>query len=200
MRGLASSDMRDTGEIWRNDGYGWAKLMDTKASIRYRLNQPAPGDPQDANAAQAEFVEVHTPSGSPIRIGDQYRQDGFVWTIGLSNKSDTYGTYVRSYAARPIAATPRQWITLRRWIGTSWQLQAPQLVQVAWDKNQPDRLGGVAIRQYGHLFAPEGMVDLNIEQGDTFDYAGLSATITWVAPEQGSRREAVFSVNIGEGV
>jgi hypothetical protein len=200
MRGIAHADMIDAGELWRNDGYGWEKLLDTKSSIRFRLNQPAPDDPVDASAAQVEFIEVHLPWNSPVRIGDQYHQDDLSWAIGLANKKDTYQTFVRCYATRPIAATALEWITPRRWNGTAWVLLAPQLVQIAWNKNQPDRLGGVAVRQYGHILAPEGSPDLDIEQGDTFYFYGLNANVTWVIPDPGQRREALFSTNVGEGV
>lgn len=197
--------MPETGELWRSDGYGWGKLTDTRASLRQRLNTPAPDDPVDASAAQAEFMEVHLPWDSPVRIGDQYREKApgtKIWSIGLVNNEDSYKTYNRCYAARPVAATPVEIITIRRFnqASNTWALHAPQFVQIAWSKNQPDRLGGVAVRQYGHLFAPEGYTDLDIMQGDTFDLYGLNATVTWVVPDPGQRREALFSVNIGEGV
>jgi hypothetical protein len=203
MRGLAGGELRELGEIWRNDGYGYTKLIDTKANIRHRLNTPAPGDPTDATAAQAEFVEVHLPWNSPVRIGDRYKrkEDEKSWVIGLVNATDSYATFIRSYASRPIAATPYIIITLRRFNNTlnSWSLIPPQTMQMAWSRNQPDRLMGVAVRQYGFLFAPEGFPDLDILQGDTFFYAGLTGTVTWVPPDPGLRREAIFSMNIGEG-
>lgn len=202
MRGLAKADMPEIGEIWRNDGYGWGLLTATRASLRQRLNTPAPDDPVDASAAQAEFMEVHLPWDSIIRIGDQYRQDMKIWSIGLVNNEDSYKTYNRCYAARPVAATPIEIITIRRFdqATSQWFMLAPQAMQIAWSKNQPDRLGGVAVRQYGHIFAPEGYDDLDIKQGDTFDLYGMSANVTWVVPDPGQRREAIFSVNIGEGV
>lgn len=201
MQGLAEGQLLEAGEIWRNDGYGYAKLTDTKANIRHRLNTPAPGDPTDATAAQAEFVEVHLPLDSPVRIGDRYIQDVRSWVIGLTNKTDSFGTYVRTYASRPTAATPYVLITLRRYNRNtnSWSLIPVQTVQMAWSRNQPDRLMGVAVRQYGFIFAPENMPDLDIQQGDTFFYGGNNGTITWVTPDPGLRREAVFSMNIGEG-
>jgi len=202
MRGLASGDLREDGAIWRDDGYGFTLLTVTKASVRHRLNQPAPDDPQEATAANAEFVEVHFPWDSPVRIGDKYVQDGRSWVIGLTNITDSYSTFARCYAARPIAATPRQWVSFRRYLQPEqqWIILAPQLVQLAWSKNQPDRLGGVAIRQYGYIFAPEDMPPLDVQQGDTFYLDGMSAVVTWAAPSTGSRREALFAINVGEGV
>jgi hypothetical protein len=201
MEGLAEGQLTETGEIWRNDGYGYTKLMDVRTNIRHRLNQPAPGDPTDATAAQAEFVEVHFKIGTPVRIGDRYKQGGRSWVIGLANTTDSFGTYIRTYASRPIAATPYILISLRRFNRSTntWSLLPVQTMQMAWSRNQPDRLMGVAVRQYGFLFAPENMPDLDIQQGDTFFYNGLSGVVTWVPPDPGLRREAIFSMNIGEG-
>jgi hypothetical protein len=204
MRGLAKADMREDAEIWRNDGYGWELLTPTKCSLRMRLNQPAAGDPTDASAASSEFMEIHLPTDSPVRIGDHVRVPalGFEWTVGLSNRDDSYQTFTRTYAARPIAATPRVWVTFVRFNHSTGnhEQQPPQLVQLAWSRNQPDRLGGVAVRQFGFLFSTEDAEDnLNIRQGDTFFYGGMSATVTWVPPDPTQRTEAIFSVNVGEG-
>lgn len=201
MRGLASGQLLATGELWRNDGYGYVKLIDTKATVRHRLNQAAPDDPTDATAAQSEFVEIHLPFSSPVRIGDRYKQGGRSWVVGLTNATDSYGTYVRCYASRPTAATPYVLLTLRRYNRTTntWTMIPPQTVQLAWSRNQPDRLQGVAVRQYGFIFSPEGFSDLDVKQGDTFFYNGLNGVVTWVAPDPGLRREALFSMNIGEG-
>jgi hypothetical protein len=202
MRGLASGDMHETGELWRNDGYGWELLIETKTNKRLRLNQPASGDPADASAANAEFMEVHLPYDTPARIGDYLKQDELRWLIGLTNKEDSFQTFTRCYATRPIAATPRSWVTFIRYDPSTglYSPQSPQLVQVAWSKNQPDRLGGVSVRQYGWIFAvEEDPIGLNIRQGDTFAYGGMAAVVTWVPPDPTQRREAIFSVNIGEG-
>lgn len=202
MRALAQGTMRDRCEIHRNDGYGWALVGDVRCNIHHRLTPASPGDPQDASAANLEFVEAHIPRHIPLRIGDHVRCRGHQWTVGGGNMSETFGTFNRAMMARPIAATPLQWITLRR-IDYSTGVEAmlpPQLVHVAWSKNQPDRLGGVAVRQFGWIFPPEDSLDqLDVRQGDTFYYGGVDATVQWVPPDPTERREAVFLTNIGEG-
>jgi hypothetical protein len=202
MRGQAISDFRDRAEIYRNDGYGWVLVGSVRCNIHHRLTPPVPADPTDATGANAEFVEIHLPLDVPVRIGDHIHARNRIWTIGGGNLTETYGTFKRASAARPIAATPLTWITLRRYNHSTndWDLQAPQLVHVAWSRNQPDRLGGIAVRQFGFIFPPEDDTDsLNVQQGDTFYYGGVDATVQWVPPDPTERREAIFFANIGEG-
>jgi hypothetical protein len=201
MRGLANGSMREAADIYRNEGYGWMLVGQTKCTIHHRITPPVPGDPADANAANAEYVEIHLPVRIPVRIGDRVHARGKRWTVGGGDMDESYGTFNRAVAARPVAATPRIWITLRRMnYGTGMdEIIPPQLVQVAWAKTQPDRIGGEALRQYGWIFAPEELGDLNIRQGDTFFYAGTTATVQWVPPDPTERREATFWMNVGEG-
>jgi hypothetical protein len=202
MRGLANASMRDQCDIYRNDGYGWKLAGQSPCTIHHRITPPSPGDPADANAANAEYVEVHLPLRLPVRMGDRVHARGTRWTVGGGAMFESYGTFNRAVAARPISATPRVWLTLRRYNHTSQKedLQAPQLVHVAWSKTQPDRVGGIALRQYGWIFAPEDMPDLNVQQGDTFYLGGLNGVVQWVPPDPTERREAIFQVNVGEGV
>ena len=202
MRAQASGSMRDQADIYRNDGYGWKLVGQTKCNIHHRITPPSPGDPADANAANAEFVEVHVPHSIPLRMGDRVHARGNRWSVGGGNFSETYGTFNRAIAARPISATPRIWLTLRRYDhATSAEvLVNPQLVHVAWSKTQPDRIGGIALRQYGWIFAPEGLPDLDVQQGDTFYLGGANAVVQWVPPDPTERREAIFQIMTGEGV
>ncbi len=202
MRGLANASMRDMADILRNDGYGWALVGRSKCAIHHRITPPVPGDPSDASAANAEFVEIHLPAKLPIRVGDRVVARGNRWTVGGGDFSETYGTMSRAIASRPIAATPRVWLTIRR-INHSLgyeELLPPQLVQVAWFKTQPDRIGAGALRQFGWIFAPEeSPLDLDIQQGDTFFYGNTVMTVQWVPPDPTERREATFQANVGEG-
>lgn len=202
MQGLAESHFRDIAEIWTNrEGYGWELSGRVHVNVHHRLTPPAPADPQDASAANLEFCEIHHSKAFQTKIGDRIKVRGQTWTVGDGNFFETYRTYTRVYAARPVSATPRVWVTLRRWNSTTeqWVALSPQLVHVAWSKNQPDRLGGVAVRQYGWIFSPDDFPALDVQQGDSFFYSGSDALITWVAPEPTDRREAIFAVNIGEG-
>lgn len=202
MRGLATGSFRDLCEIRRNDGYGWKVVGSVRCNIHHRITPAIPADPTDASAANAEFVEIHHAESIPSRIGDRVLARGNRWTIGGGNFDETYSSYRRAMAARPIAATPRTWLVLRRWNSALEQFEPlpPQLVQVAWSKNQPDRLGGVAVRQFGWIFAPEeATADLDVQQGDTFYYGGREGLVTWVPPDPTERREAIFQMNIGEG-
>jgi hypothetical protein len=202
MQGLAEGQFLDIAEVWTNrEGYGWELSGRVRANVHHRLTPPAPADPQDASAANLEFAEIHHSKDVPSKIGDRIKIRGQTWTVGDGNFFETYRTYTRVYAARPVSATPRQWIELRRYNTTTddWELLPPQLVHVAWSKNQPDRLGGVAVRQYGWIFSPDDLPPLDVKQGDSFYFSGSDAVVTWVPPEPTDRREAIFAVNIGEG-
>lgn len=201
MRGQANGQFHDQAEIWRNVGYGWELVGMTKVAIHHRLTPPIPGDPTDATAASLENVEIHAPREFPIFMGDHIKARGTQWTVGGGNLFESYGTFQRILAARPIAATPLTFITLRRWNPTTevWQSLNPQLVHIAWQKSQPDRLGGVAIRRFGFVLPPEGGPDLDIIQGDSFFYGGFEHVIQWVPPDPSERREAIFWTNTGEG-
>jgi hypothetical protein len=196
--------MRDMADIYRNDGYGWVLAGQTRATIHHRLTPPSPGDPADANAANAEYVEIHVPASIPLRMGDRVHARGTRWTVGGGNFTESYGTFNRAIAARPISATPRIWLTIRRPNPSTGQddVLPPQLVHVAWSKTQPDRVGGVALRHYGWIFAPEDMPDLDVQQGDNFYMSGIgfNAIVEWVPPDPTERREAIFQVNTGEGI
>jgi hypothetical protein len=176
MRGLAGASMRHQADIYRNDGYGWQLIAQSKCTIHHRVTPPVPGDPADANAANAEYVEVHLPLSIPVRIGDRIHALGERWTVGGGDLTESYRTFNRAVAARPTSATPRLWINFRRYNHTLGreEVRDPQLVHIAWSKTQPDRLGGIALRQYGWIFAPEGLPDLDVQQGDTFYLNGMN--------------------------
>jgi hypothetical protein len=201
MQGLASASFRDMADIYRNDGYGWKQIGQVRCAIHHRITPSTPADPTDASAATVEFVEIHMDLSTPIRIGDRVHARGNVWTVGGGNLSETYASFKRAMAARPISAVGAQFITLRRWRHDiqDWEILPPQLVQVAWSRNQPDRLGGVAVRQFGWIFSPTGNEQLDVQQGDSFFLGGVDAIVTWVPPDPTDRREAIFSTNIGEG-
>lgn len=202
MRGTANATFRDLAEIWRNTGYGYEQVGLVRGSLHWPRNQPIPADPTDATAAQVEIMEFHHSVDIPTRIGDKIRSHGHEWVVGNGNFSDSHATFRKLMVARPIAATPRTYIQLRRWSTTlgDWEVLPPQQVQIAWSRNQPDRLGGVAVRQFGWIFAPEeAAVQLDVKQGDTFFYDGKNAVITWVPPDTAQRTEAIFSMNVGEG-
>lgn len=202
MRGMANATFQTKLELFRNDGYGWELFASTRCTVHHLLKPPATGDPFDSSAALSETVGIDMPRKIPARLGDRAFAAGKRWTIGDGNFEESYASYLHVVAARPTAATPRLWITIRRFnhISGVWDMLDPQLVQLAWSRNQPDRLGGVAIRQYGWLFAPEEAVaDLDIQQGDSFWYADLDHIVQWVPPDPTERREAIFWTNIGEG-
>jgi len=201
MQAFATGQFTDHAEIWGNDGYGWKLVGLSRCQIHHRLTPAVPADPMDSTAANVEYVEGHFPLAIPIRIGMRVKARGNQWTVGGGNFSESYRTFNRAMMARPIAASPLTWITLLRWNRTleDWQELPPQLVHVAWSRNQPDRLGGISIRQFGWIFPPENGADLDIMQGDSFNLQGLNAVVQWVPPEPTDRREAIFQVNIGEG-
>lgn len=201
MQANAAGQFHDFCKVYRNDGYGRRLIGESRCSLHHRLTPPDPGDPADSSAASVEFAEIHFPIESPIMISDAVETRGHLWTVGGGNFSESYATYKRAMVGRPIAATPQTWITIRRFNhGTqAWQEQPPQLAHVAWQKSQPDRLGGISVRQQGYIFAPDGYPNLDIQQGDSFFYSGRDAIVTWVTPDPSERREATFSMNIGEG-
>ena len=202
MRSIANASFRDHCDLYRNDGYGWFLAGSTRCTVHHQIRAPSPGDPADASAAESDQVEIAIPIHFPMRIGDHVHAHGKRWTVGDGNFAETYASYLRLSCSRPTAATPRIWITLRRFNPDTqeWDSLSPQLVHVAWSKNQPDRLGGLTIRQFGWIFAPEDAeTDLDVEQGDTFYYGGANATVQWVPPDPTERREATFFTNLGEG-
>jgi hypothetical protein len=203
LRGQANGMMQDFCEIYRNDGYGWDLKGQSRCNVHHLIKPPVPGDPVDASAASTETVVIMLPRKMEARIGDRVYAKGHRWTLGEGNFSETAASYLHTIGSRPTAATPRFWITIRRWDHTTQTpiILPPQLVQLAWSRNQPDRLGGIAIRQYGWIFSPEeATADLDVQQGDTFFYANLEHTVQWVPPDPTERREAIFWTNIGEGV
>ena len=201
MKGAANGQLLQVGELWRNDGYGWKLIGDVRCNVHHRTTPPIPGDPSDASAASVAFAEIHLSTAIPIRNGDHVTVAGQQWTIGGSNDSEAYGTFIKAIAARPVAATPLQWINVRRPDGNGdYALLPPQLVQVAWQKAQPDRLGDDSLRRFGFVFPPEGSEqNLDIQQGDSFEYGGYDAIVQWVPPDPTERREATFWINQGSG-
>jgi hypothetical protein len=203
MRGQANSQLRDTVDIYRNDGYGWEHVSRCRGTVHHLLTPPAPGDPVDSSAALSQLATIDIPRHIASRIGDECRVRGKRWIVGDGNFDESYASLLHLSVARPTAATPRTWINIRRFnISTGlWTILAPQLVQISWSRNQPDRLGGVAIRQFGWVFSPEEITDpLDIEQGDTFYYDGRTHSVQWVPADSAGRREAIFWTNVGEGV
>jgi hypothetical protein len=203
MRGQANGSMRDMCDIYRDDGYGWEQKGRTRCLVHHLLKPPVSGDPMDANTATTETVGIGIPRSIPARVGDRIYARGHRWTVGDGNFSETYGSYLYVTCARPSAGVPRVWITIRRYNHNTqaWESLSPQLAQVAWSRNQPDRLGGVAVRQFGWIFAPEeSATDLDIQQGDSFFFGGEDHTVQWVPPDPTERREAIFFTNTGEGV
>jgi hypothetical protein len=200
MKAAANGAMRSACELWRNDGYGWKLISDMRCNVHHRTTPPIPGDPSDATAASVAFAEIHHATDIPSRNGDHIKVANQIWTVGGSNDSETFGTFIKVIAARPIAATPLTFINVRRPnTSGSYDLLPPQLVHVAWAKSQPDRVGEDALRRFGAVFAPEGAADLDIRQGDSFAYGGMDAIVMWVPPDPTERREATFWVNQGSG-
>lgn len=202
MQGVATGQFPDQCKVYRNDGYGRRLIGESRCAVHHRITPPDPADPADASAASIEFAEVHLDLRLPVMESDSIEVRGKRWTIGGGNFSETFRTYNRAMVGRPVAATPQQWITIRRYDqGTdTWTALSPQLAHVAWQRSQPDRLGGVSIRQYGFIFAPEDRANLDIQQGDSFYYAGRDALVQWVSPDPTERREAIFWMNTGEGM
>lgn len=201
MQANASGQFHSFCKVYRNDGYGRRLIGESRCNVHHRLTPPVPGDPSDASAASVEFAEIHFPIDAPIIISDTVEARGHLWTVGGGNFSEDYGTYKRAMVGRPIAGTPMTWITLRRYnnLSEEWEQRPPQLAHVAWQKSQPDRLGGISVRQQGYIFAPDGHPSLDIQQGDTFYYSNREALVTWVTPDPSERREATFEMNRGEG-
>ena len=203
MRGLANASFRDVIDIYHNAGYGWEHVGRTRGTVHHLLTPPVSGDPVDSSAALTQNATIDIPRSIPAKIGMRCQARGNLWVIGDGNFDETYASYLHLSVARPTAATPRVWLNFRRYNNSTgqWTILAPQLVQLAWSRNQPDRLGGVAIRQFGWIFSPEeSTTDLDVQQGDTFFYDGRSHTVQWVPADSAQRREAIFWTNVGEGV
>ena len=157
----------------------------------------------DSSAALSQNATIDIPRSMPVKIGMRCHVRDQRWVVGDGNFDESYASYLHLSVARPTAATPRVWVNFRRYDNSTgnWTTLAPQLVQIAWSRNQPDRLGGVAIRQFGWLFSPEEVsADLDVEQGDTFFYDGRSHSVQWVPADSASRREAIFWTNVGKGI
>lgn len=204
MEADAEASLTATCAIDRSGAGAWTTLIaSAPCSVRHSEREPAPEDVSEATSASAETVTVRLGHASPVRIGDRVRHlaTGRTWTVGATNRTATYRSLTKARAARPTAATPRMSVVLRRYSQETrtWVARPAQEAHIVLSSSQPENAGGQGRVMQGWLFAPEDGLPLDVQVGDTFLYAGVSARIEWVPPDPVLRREAVFTVNVGEG-
>lgn len=201
VRGVAVAGLHDICTVERNNGTGWNVLhAATPCNVQHIDYRPTPYDPQDASTETGETVGIHLVRELIVRIGDRVyttTQPLRRWIVGGGNLSETLASFLILRALRPTAATPYTRIEILRWNqNTETTQKLPvQVAQLTLSSRVPEPVGQV-LHRGGVLFGPEGYPPLDIKIGDTFQWNGITAHVTWVTPDPNERREAVFHMDV----